>query len=762
MRKLFIFLILYVALEAQAQIGYEDFYSERELQKLLQNAKTITAQLDATGSLAVYYRKHFKDSLANLFIKKVSGFVKDSSNVQMVARSLWWNVYFESNTEKVTNYLKYAEKHGLLKDKISAYLSLSDINIHQDLSLAEQSALAAQTVLGDWKKDTVGKDSVRVEIYYRFTHAYIHKKDGIKTSRFLRLLQDYATNGQHESLRMLAMESLWGLYFEWYGQEKKAFPWLQREYEYLKRIKEPHKLLHVVSQTAILHSRLGNKEEARAYLEEAEKLKDSLQANTFFQFYWLWNKYSIGLITLKQFIQTLDNNFNNTLILPQKLVAISKAQVYYDADELDSAGHYILIAQQLGETDKILSADYYWKRKEYTKALLLSRELLKDVEKAGNLAGARRWSRRLSHIFWSNHQYDSAYEYLNKAWTLRDSLDKLTSNEQVTEMEMQKQMDLQKAIFDEQKKLQDIERDKTEFKNRIRFIGLLTGIGFLLLLAGMLWRNNRRKQKDKLIIEKAYHDLKATQTQLIQSEKMASLGELTAGIAHEIQNPLNFVNNFSDVNKELVDELQQELKSGRINDAIAISNDIKDNEQKINHHGKRADAIVKNMLQHSRAGSGKKEPTDINALAEEYLRLSFHGLRAKDKSFNATMKTDFDNSIDKINIIPQDMGRVILNLINNAFYAVDEKKKKIGDGYEPTVSISTKKTNGKVELRVTDNGNGIPQKVLDKIFQPFFTTKPTGQGTGLGLSLSYDIVKAHGGEIKVDTREEGSEFIIIL
>ena len=264
-------------------------------------------------------------------------------------------------------------------------------------------------------------------------------------------------------------------------------------------------------------------------------------------------------------------------------------------------------------------------------------------------------------------------------------------------------------------------------------------------------------------LKKSLSDLKETQAQLIQSEKMASLGELTAGIAHEIQNPLNFVNNFSEVNKELVDELQQELKAGKIDDAIEISNDIKANEEKINHHGKRADAIVKGMLQHSRSSSGSKEPTDINALADEYLRLAYHGLRAKDKTFNATMKTDFDKSIGNVNIIPQDIGRVILNLITNAFYVVNEKKQQMKDGYEPTVTISSKKVGDKIEVSVTDNGTGIPHKILDKIFQPFFTTKPTGQGTGLGLSLSYDIIKAHGGELKVETKEnEGTTFIIQL
>jgi signal transduction histidine kinase len=244
---------------------------------------------------------------------------------------------------------------------------------------------------------------------------------------------------------------------------------------------------------------------------------------------------------------------------------------------------------------------------------------------------------------------------------------------------------------------------------------------------------------------------------------MASLGELTAGIAHEIQNPLNFVNNFSEVSTELVDEMKDELAAGNWQLATELAEDVKQNLEKINHHGKRAADIVKGMLQHSRNNSGTKEPTNINTLADEYLRLAYHGLRAKDKTFNATMKTDFDESIGKINIIPQDIGRVILNLITNAFYAVNEKKKGFGGEFEPTVSVSTKRNDNQVLICVRDNGSGIPQKVLDKIFQPFFTTKPTGEGTGLGLSLAYDIVKAHGGELRVETKEgEGSEFIIQL
>jgi len=271
-------------------------------------------------------------------------------------------------------------------------------------------------------------------------------------------------------------------------------------------------------------------------------------------------------------------------------------------------------------------------------------------------------------------------------------------------------------------------------------------------------------------LQKSLNDLKETQKQLIQSEKMASLGELTAGIAHEIQNPLNFVNNFAEVNAELIAEMREELSKGNIGEAKNIANNIDENEKKIIFHGKRADGIVKGMLQHSRSSSGQKEPTDINALADEYLRLAYHGLRAKDKAFNASMKTEFDESLGNVSVVPQDIGRVILNLITNAFYAVYEKKKQGVPGYEPTVTVSTSHSlssgegRGEVYIKVKDNGNGIPQKVLDKIFQPFFTTKPAGAGTGLGLSMSYDIVtKAHNGEIKVDTKEgEGTEFIVVL
>jgi len=353
-----------------------------------------------------------------------------------------------------------------------------------------------------------------------------------------------------------------------------------------------------------------------------------------------------------------------------------------------------------------------------------------------------------------NNQFDSAFKYQGLALILKDSLSRIR---------IKNLAEFQNLTYGEQLRLQNLEKEKVVYQNKVRSYFLLAGIGILLLLSIIFYRNNRQKHKATLIIEQAYDNLKATQQQLIQSEKMASLGELTAGIAHEIQNPLNFVNNFSEINAELIDEMQSELKEGKTSEAIAISKDIKENQEKINHHGKRADAIVKGMLQHSRSSSGVKEPTDINALTDEYLRLAYHGLRAKDKTFNATMKTDFDSAIGMVNVIPQDIGRVILNLFTNAFYAVTEKARQSSMDFKPTVQVTTKKTNGILEIIVKDNGSGIPQKALDKIFQPFFTTKPTGQGTGLGLSLSYDIIKAHGGELRVETKEgEYAAFVISL
>ncbi len=364
---------------------------------------------------------------------------------------------------------------------------------------------------------------------------------------------------------------------------------------------------------------------------------------------------------------------------------------------------------------------------------------------------------------------DSAYKYLKLALAAKDT----SYNTNIKNLS-----EFESLSFKNQVQLQQLEQEKETTQTRLQIGVLIAGIVVLLLIAGISYRNNLQKQKANYLLQEqkeeietqrdnlgqALDELKITQTQLIQSEKLASLGELTAGIAHEIQNPLNFVNNFSDVNRELIDELRDSLERNDIDDALSIADDIQQNEEKVNHHGKRAAAIVKNMLQHSRNNSGEKEPTDINSMADEYLRLSYHGLRAKDKLFNAEMATDFDKNLPKISVIPQDVGRVLLNLFNNAFYAVQQKKKAAGSDYRPLVKISTALKGKFIEIKVSDNGTGMPDDVKEKILQPFFTTKPTGEGTGLGLSLSYDIVvKGHGGTITVDTKEnEFTEFTVLL
>ena len=378
-------------------------------------------------------------------------------------------------------------------------------------------------------------------------------------------------------------------------------------------------------------------------------------------------------------------------------------------------------------------------------------------------------SRLLSDLYSRKAAVDSAYHYQQLVIRYNDTL-----------FGAKKFNEIQHILSDEQQRQQKILQEQQEIRKRYQLIVGVSVLVFVLIVAFLIWRNNlSQRKKNRLLdaqknqltqqrdeVQITLFQLKSTQQQLIQSEKMASLGELTAGIAHEIQNPLNFVNNFSDVNTELLDELKAALKNGNIEEALEIADNVQQNEEKINHHGKRADSIVKGMLQHSRAGSNTKEATDINKLADEYLRLAYHGLRAKDKTFNAELVTDFNEKLPLLNIVPQDIGRVMLNLFTNAFYATQQKKKMDGDKYSPVLNLTTSLSgDGKtVNIVVKDNGNGIADAIKDKIMQPFFTTKPTGEGTGLGLSLSYDImVKGHGGTITVATKEgEFTEFIIQL
>ena len=412
-------------------------------------------------------------------------------------------------------------------------------------------------------------------------------------------------------------------------------------------------------------------------------------------------------------------------------------------------------------------------QKKYTPAITFFEKAFKAMKNADvfDESAGRSYS-DLSECYEKTGNYQKALSAYKASAEITDSARSKVNVRKATELALNFE-------FEKKRQLAEAEQQKQNAVSNTRQYTLLTGLILTLLLAIVAFYGYRNKQKANFLLERqkkeiqsTLSELKSTQTQLIHSEKMASLGELTAGIAHEIQNPLNFVNNFSEVNIELIGEVKESKSStNELGGEEELLRDIESNLEKILHHGKRADTIVKSMLQHSRATSGQKEPTDINALADEYLRLSYHGLRAKDKTFNATMKTDFDETIDKINILPQDIGRVLLNLYTNAFYSVMEKKESLataggmnGSNFEPTVWVGTKRNADEIEITIRDNGLGIPQKVQDKIFQPFFTTKPTGKGTGLGLSLSYDIVtKGHGGQIMIETKEgEYATFIIRL
>ena len=417
-------------------------------------------------------------------------------------------------------------------------------------------------------------------------------------------------------------------------------------------------------------------------------------------------------------------------------------------DYLHKSAHYGHVRLQYLNSSQayLLIAKVYQKTNQPDSCVFYAQKALADAQK-GNVYNEIVNASLVLSALYEQKNAPLALQYQQTALAAKDSLYNFGN---LTAIQNQ-------VAFDEEERQYEMETAQTAWRNQVWKYGLLAGLGVVLLVSFILYRNNRQKQQANLVLEKTLSNLQSTQAQLIQSEKMASLGELTAGIAHEIQNPLNFVNNFSEVSNELINEMNDELNKGDIEEAKIISSDIKQNLLKINHHGQRASSIVKGMLEHSRKSTGVKEFTDINKLCDEYLRLAFQAQLAKNKDFNYEIITEFGKDLPMINVIPQDIGRVLLNLINNAFYAIRGAK-------NPNVKIQTQYNNHQLIIKVIDNGDGIPEEIRAKIFQPFFTTKPTGQGTGLGLSLAHDIVsKGHGGTLYVTSKEGlGSEFQIRL
>jgi two-component system NtrC family sensor kinase len=663
--------------------------------------------------------------------------------------------YWEEFTKNQTDSLRSAFQkttNDTLRMEIARGIAYYYIEVNRDSALYffdYQLRISRQLNLKLWEADALdnfGYLWAELKNYPKALQAFIEAlkiSENEETEKDIWHFAHFTNSGLSKNARLIVLgfthNDLAGLYAAT-GNTRKAI---------LNNLEaaEIARSFHEQTLLSTTHLNLGN---IYLNLEKLDSAMDFTQKSLNYSLSCGFKKYRAHTLTLmgKIYLKKGNNEF---------------AKQYFNLAYLEAKeqNNFSALAQA-----SIALADLFAFTNNKDSSLWYAKNGLKIYQSLGSPSGLLTAYISLSAVYKLQANLDSAFIYQGLAMSVKDSLNSVEKINQFTNIG-----------FDERLRLQEVQQEKIQLQNKIKTYAMLVGILVFMIIALLLYRNNRNSQKahavlqhqketiehQKKKVELTLSELKSTQSQLIQSEKMASLGELTAGIAHEIQNPLNFVNNFSDLSSELMDEMTEELASGNLELATEIAGDIKQNLEKINHHGKRADSIVKGMLQHSRSSSGVKEPTDINSLADEYLRLSYHGLRAKDKTFNAEIKTDFDKSIGKINIVPQDIGRVLLNLINNAFYAVAEKKKTAIENYEPIVSVTTRNSNNKVEIIVADNGNGIPQKVLDKIFQPFFTTKPTGEGTGLGLSLSYDIIKAHGGEIKAaNTDTTGARFTISL
>ncbi|HEY2582819.1 MAG TPA: tetratricopeptide repeat protein [Mucilaginibacter sp.] len=575
--------------------------------------------------------------------------------------------------------------------------------------------------------------------------------------------------------------SLSSLYQNSFGDLAKAMDWALKAEKSAEDANDLRSKATAWSAIAGIYTTLGDQENALAYYKKSlganktlgnSALEFSL-LNRIGEMYRLTGKYPEALKAYREGISKTKFPYNI------ELTESNMADVYVKMGNLPLAFKYafhsLKTAQELNDTEgiewiKSILADAYLKENKPDSALFYAKYGYAEASRTGTLEFKRDNSQAMADAYVQKGDFANAYKFQNLYIAYRDSM----SSSEVTNKTsvLQYNYDLAK------KQAQIITLNQEKKLQRYFLTGAFIVMGLIAITVIILLRNNRHKQKANVLLSKQKHmieeqrdqtnkaleELQITQTQLIQSEKMASLGELTAGIAHEIQNPLNFINNFSEVNTELIDEMKQEIEKGNFVEVKTIAVDIKENQQKINQHGKRADFIVKGMLQHSRTNTGERQLTNINLLADEFFKLSYHGLRAKDKSFNSEMTTDFDPNLPKANIIQQEIGRVLLNLFNNAFYAVSQKIKTAGPDYRPEVSVATLFETGNIVIKVKDNGNGIPESIKSKIMQPFFTTKPTGEGTGLGLSLTYDmVVKGHGGSIDVDTKEgKYTEFIITL
>jgi len=606
-------------------------------------------------------------------------------------------------------------------------------------------------------------------INMRILYNFLNDQDA-RLHYFQKKLEYYLVNGPYENTAP-CYHGIAG-YYLYKGAYNQAINNYMKGAEVFRRF-EPKFYAQILYVLGMTYNQWGNFDKARYYaglaLPLSQKQKDTSGMNycyaTISHIEFNAGKYNDAMTAINQSIRFMSKRVSQRVAN----IYATKAEIYLKLNQPDLALPLLTRAQKVTDSAgfKTVSSvgyteidyDFYQYYLGQGKTAEAEKSLLTAYQKSSNEQGVPlqlKYLRELGYFYQKHGQPEKSGKYFEQYFKVYDALEKGLHDFKVAQYEIDQNDRAQREHINQLKQEKAVQDYQISRRNTMLWGSLV----ILALITALLVFIYRQLQTNK----KTLISLRQTQRQLIQSEKMASLGELTAGIAHEIQNPLNFVNNFSEVNIELLDEMEGELKRGEIEEALDISSNIKQNLEKIGFHGKRADGIVKGMLQHSRASTGQKEPVDVNVLADEYLRLAYHGLRAKDKSFNAELVTHFDEKLPTVPMIPQDVGRVLLNLFTNAFYAVQQKQKTAGASYKPTLEMTTALRDGSVEIKVKDNGTGIPDHIKDKIMQPFFTTKPTGEGTGLGLSMSYDIiVKGHGGKINIDTKEgEFTEFTIKL
>ncbi|MCW3109331.1 MAG: hypothetical protein JWQ09_3837 [Segetibacter sp.] len=675
----------------------------------------------------MFYRKAHT-LLIGCFWFIISGvFAQDQKVADSLARIYQQNTLSDTAKFELLTELSFNETRDLKKG-----LKYAEELINQSKQAGRNNYLRRGYFLKGNKKRALGNLDEALEAYFK--SAEIARKSN-------HLKSEGETYGAIADIYSVADNHL------------NAMHYYRKAISTLRQSKDSTSLASVLSNTGDAFLKTRNYDSALFYFKEAKEIFDKVN-------YFSGKGYSLGNIGMVY--ANIGKNDLAEKNINEAIRILEETQDYYP------------ICVYL-----ISMADVYLKKGDNLTALNYTLRSLHLAEQNGLKEQIAEASLKLSDLYERAGNIREAFKHYKKHIAYRDSINNITN--------VQRMADLRTNYEVSQKQIEVNMLNQRKRNERNLTISLSIILGLTIIILGILIKNNQNKQKAYKILnlqkqetdeqkakaEDALTELQVTQTQLIQSAKMASLGELAAGIAHEIQNPLNFVNNFSEVSVDLLGELREgTVNKLTVSDkagADEIINDLADNLKKINHHGKRADSIVKGMLQHSRVSANKKEPTDINALSDEYLRLSYHGLRAKDNTFNISIETSFDNSIEKLSIVPQDIGRVLINIYNNAFYSVHQKTKLNIKGYEPKLWVTTKGIVRDGELKgaqihIRDNGMGIPDKILDKIYQPFFTTKPPGQGTGLGLSLSYDIItNEHKGELKVETKEGGyTEFIIEL